>query len=317
MSTGVPGGRTKLSLHGIINRLPQWIRDQYRDGLIESPGKISALQEQFKHVHESWSSVAKVERTTAHTDDIREFDSFDVPNQTRILDRARLYEPYHSLSISLKWFKIDRLTTPQLGIDLDRSAGLLSADQPRDDQAIARLCLDPETFIPKVTVRKARNSLQEGEVELESEDEDVRIHLPPVIRQLRAIDSDPLGAVGPAITFVAAKGAPFVSVAAVPIGGTKARFVVYNGIHRIYRIRELGLEWVPAILVAFPQGNFPASHGDLAGSEIIAPSSTLPLFGDFFNPALIVKIRYRPLTRVLRVRWDYDVRTSPVTPSDE
>jgi hypothetical protein len=311
MAARVAEGKTKLSLHGMLTRFPPSIREQYRAGLIEVPSKISLLQEEFGRVRQAWKSVANADRTTALDDDVRPFDTLDAEAQVRILDRARLDPPYGQLPVSLRWFRIDRLVTAQLALDIGRGRGLLPDDAPVDDAALAKICLDPERLAPAIRVRSSRNTLYEGMVELESDDEDVRIYVPPVIRPLKVHDTDASAEAGTAIAFIAAKGAPFVSVAVVPIGGSKARFIVYNGTHRLYRIRARGKEWAPALMVQFPPGGFPTSHGDLSGMELMDSNSTLPLFGDFFNPALTVTLQYRPISRRLRLRWDYEVENSP------
>ncbi len=295
----------RLSLHGILSKFPQTLRDHYHAGIVLEPHSQRELAQTFERVKKHFSRVASVERAVALDSDMRPLTSDEEAIVEPYLARIRLYHPYDQLSTSINWFKVDRLVAAQLGIDLSRTQSTAAALRGATPDSLLSLMLNPDPSNPATRVRLNRNYMFSGSVEIESVSEDVRIFVPPVTKTLPVNSSDLNSAQASSIYFQTASGAPFVSVACFPVGGGKGRFVVYNGYHRIYAARAAGLEWVPAAFFSFPPAGVPSHHGDFTGEFLANPSSVLPLFCDYFDSELVVHLKYAPTVRVMKLNWDY------------
>jgi len=151
-------------------------------------------------------------------------------------------------------------------------------------------------------------------------DEDVRFPQPEIrlLPRHQTSENLPSWESLPSLVVQAVPGDPFVYVVkthapaglfpSIPITGTRHFFVLQNGFHRAYALREAGFTHIPCIVVepvtgtetGFLQTNWSPERQQ----QIMLPRP--PLMKDFFNPGLIETVRTRTKETVWKVSWNIE-----------
>jgi hypothetical protein len=204
------------------------------------------------------------------------------------------------------YVELDRLVVYQRHIDLDHVERLAKSLMPNPTpEAIFNLCFSLEQKNPPQVVQAPRDTYY-----VYSESTDFRYHHPPMPVNLDPAllaQQSPGGNITTGIGIAAAFGYTlnFLHVAAVD-----GRLVLWNGSHRAYTLRSLGLTHAPCIvqtmtrdeMVKLAGGN---ELGRNAGLHLDKPRP--PLFRDYFDERLHVKLT-KPITRrMTRVRFHVEV----------
>jgi hypothetical protein len=301
----------KLSLHAVNKTVPKVLADHQRQGLLVSPATPAELKDLWSPRHASYKHSSNPERTVAQQDDLRDVEGIPETEQEAVLTRVRCYPPYDKQPLSIRLIRLARLVTPQLTIYSQRLHEEPATHGPLSDRSKFEMAFPPNGGTIEVQHARDRKGLWAGAEHFSITDPDVRIYLPPQIRTLKVSQSDPASDAAQALCFFIAKGSPFIAVNAVSIGDSRARFVVANGIHRLYRLAYLGEEWAPVVFVEAPGGRPDDQIADFTWGLLANPKAQVPLLVDFLRPEVTMDLEYRPEVNRMTLNWQCEQHPDP------
>ena len=187
----------------------------------------------------------------------------------KITDVITSYRNYLPPDYELAFVPISALITPQKSVLLERARAFSpNATQPLNDDQVAELCLGRPITVPSIDVKAlgtAVNPQNPNQItyvyQFESEDQDIRFFPPPPLETFRTVNfanvNGRLSYDLEAVPFSVGPGTPLVQVLKVQAGFTpiankgvipQYKYILNNGIHRVFRLAELGNQYVAALV---------------------------------------------------------------------
>jgi hypothetical protein len=229
----------------------------------------------------------------------------------------------------LAFVPIDLLVTPQRSVLLERARSFApNASQPLTDDEVAEMCLGRQpksNAIQEKFLGIGTNPQNPNQIvyvyQFASEDQDIRWLLPATMERLPKINWAAKGARSRlnlrTIPFSVGPGASQVQVWKVPLGFAFAqdqqgqqvqtpiyRLIVHNGIHRIFRLAELGNRHVAALIRAVPPNEIPPQMVDTSRDALLSPRPLM--MTDLTNPAISRSFKWRRSKLAIRLRITVD-----------
>lgn len=217
----------------------------------------------------------------------------------------------------LAFVPIEKLVTPQKSVIIERArdslakaTGILSRDQ------IAEFCLGTAALVPQIEAMflgMAQNPQAPNQVafvyQFSSFDMDIRPVLPSGLQPFQTINWSAPGSTHPlelkSIPLTVGPGASPVIVRRVPIGvsGTGSaiyRLIIQNGVHRIFRLAELGNTHVAAVVQTYTANEMEPVMVDTP-REILLGQRPLTM-GDLVNPKITKAFDWRRAQNVFKLQ---------------
>jgi len=194
--------------------------------------------------------------------------------------------------------RLDPLIVYQRSINLEHVERLKQqlGTSPSPEE-LFRFCLPADHPTPPVRVR----AIKDDAFAFVSESTDLRFLEPILLQGDQVADYQPLGPVAGIVGLTVGFGSNYVNVIEC-----EGRFVLNNGNHRIYALRELGVTHAPCVIQQAER------HEDLrliAGGRLRRdPDAYLrhvrpPLLRDYFDEKLSCRVRLMRKSRVVRVNF--------------
>jgi hypothetical protein len=239
----------------------------------------------------------------------------------KIQDVIASYRNYAPANYELAFVPFDILVTPQKSVLLERAHAFASgATQPLSDDENAELCLGTPIRVPQIDAKllasgaNPQNPNQFNYVyQFESDDQDIRYLSIPPLGSLRtvnwAVDGAPHAFNLETIPISVGPGSSLVQVFKVPVGlaitpqGAQTpiyRYILQNGVHRVFRLVELGNTYVAALVHEVSQDEIPNVLVDTPKAVLF---SQRPLVvTDLANPAISRSFDWQKAKRLVKLQ---------------
>lgn len=200
---------------------------------------------------------------------------------------------FASLPAGLALVEVDKLVAHQRMVNLDYverlSAKIGTAPQMED---LLRTCISPHRELDPIQHLELAPDVHV----FSSPNSDMRFLGASVKREFEPDDVQYVGGV-PAIAVQAFIGYGAAPASAMVVG---ARLVLWNGFHRVYALRRLGVTEIPLVLqqVSNPQLELPAQIGQLPRDYLLNDSRPV-LMKDFFEPDFTVTLNVRERIKMI------------------
>ncbi len=286
---------------------PQAIVSQLEGGFIAEPSTKDKLIEIWEKANTSFKSSTNPGRSVCMPNDLQEVDISKMPEIRAQLSQITLYPPFDTHKAHLYKVRASKLVTPQIVINPARASKRLGEynDVPEEEVQIEFMLGKGGVVNPisRQTLGLAQNG---GSLIYTSFDEDIRIHNPPQFRSLPINQNDKNSISLENMCFPVGGGYPFASAFRVQIAPGIFRIIMNNGMHRAYRLAELGLEWIPIIVADFNPMEFGPQFVDLPSQMLFDLNSNPPIIPDFLNPDFVIDLKYFQVLKTLRFNWNFE-----------
>jgi hypothetical protein len=294
---------SKLALYPALP--PQPLMSQFDAGFIASPSDRGALQRDWERASRAYNRAPNPSRSYLEPDDIRHLEGVNPSDLSRTLERVRLYPPFDSHPTSLVAVRVAKLVTPQLTVSLPRARRRAEILGHASDAELFDVSFAPSGAPEPINHQILGQAPNQGATMFTSYDEDVRPH-PPMFRDLRLEERDPLSQVLPSLSIPVGGGIPFIMGYRIELSQGLERVILANGVHRAFRVAEAGCEWLPLALCALAPLELPPQIVELPNQMIASPMANPPLLTDFLDPDVALHLEYHPVMKVVRVIWQVE-----------
>jgi hypothetical protein len=235
---------------------------------------------------------------------------------TKIENLVSSYRPYLPAVYEIGMVPISKLVSPQRHVDLDYvRSSFEGRSRPLTDDEVASYCIGTHVRDAKIDASfLGYPNGRPGEFsylyQFSSDDQNVR-YLPPMpLKPLQDLDisnDESNGRYGvKAITVLVGPGMPFVHVLKVPVGMDDLsgrpvyRLIVSNGVHRLYRLVELGNTHAAALVQPVEIRDIPdpfieTKRGTLLGADALRIT-------EMANPSLGRIFKWKKSKRVIKLQ---------------
>ena len=188
------------------------------------------------------------------------------------------YRYYLPANFELAFVPLDTLIVPQKSVLLERAGKFLPGmTGPITDDQNAELCLGTPVYIPEIRAEMLGSGINPQNpnqftfvYQFESADQDIRYLGIPPLENLKTVDLSPEKAPHKftlkSIPITVGPGTPLVQVFKVQIGFMPSpqgiqvpiyRFILHNGVHRAFRLAQLGNKYIAALVHEVTQDELP------------------------------------------------------------
>lgn len=295
---------SKLTLPAALP--PQWLLAQLESGFVAKPSDKTALQALWEKANKAYKSSGPPSRSYLGVDDVKEIDNVPRSDIESALSRIRLYPPYDSHTTGIYNVRISKLVIPQIAINVSRAEKRATLKPSMKTQELFRTMFEsagkPEP-IAKQTLGMAPTG---GALMFTSYDEDIRLHHPPEYRSIPINERDSASPSLESVCLPVGGGLPFGSAYRIQIAGNISRLILNNGIHRAYRLAQLGYVWCPLVVCDLVLLEVPDPFVDLPKSVLLDPNSSPPLITDFLDNNVVIPLEYYTLLKTIRLNWNFE-----------
>jgi hypothetical protein len=238
-------------------------------------------------------------------------------SQAKIRDLLSAYRVYLPAVYDLCLVPVSKLVSPQRYVDMQYIRGEFDGlDRVLTDEENARYCLgtpvrDSHIDATFLGYPKVPSGDQAYLYQFTSEDQNMRYIPPMPLKPLYDMDvsAEPGKAQynTKAIALLVGPGLPFVHVLKVPIGmeassqtAPRYRLIISNGIHRAFRIAELGNTHVAALVQHLAPPEIPDPFVETRRDVLLGPGALR--LEDMANPALSRIFSWKKTRRVLKIQ---------------
>lgn len=296
---------TKTVLYGALPA--QAILQQFDGGQIVSPQTREQLLGLWGRSNQGFLATGPGVRSYLAGGALAEVSELSAVARKRIEGRIRSYPPFDSHPFKLYDVELAALVTPQLNVTDDRVdlRGGLSSDASLEEKI--RFCFEYSGSAPLPIMRQTLGIGANGGAYLfSSEDEDIRLHQPPIMRVLPINDKDPDGPSLETICFPVGGGTPFIYALRIPLGNGSSRLIVANGIHRIVGAMKAGHVRLPIAICDLSPLELPPQFVEAPTPLLLDPNANPPMMRDFLDPSLALRLTYRKQLRLVRFNWNFE-----------
>ena len=241
----------------------------------------------------------------------------------RIHDVIASYRNFLPPTYDFAFVPLEKLVTPQRSVLLERAHNFASgATQPLTDDENAELCLGTPIRAPQIDVKlllSATNPQNPNQLiyvyQFESEDQDIRylsiLPLDPLRTVNWAIEGAPYTfnletipiSVGPGLSLVQVYKVkvPFgYSVSSQGIQTPVYRLILNNGVHRAFRLAELGNKYIAAVVYEMNQDEIPNVLAETPKAALFAPRPLV--VADLANAAISRSFDWQKAKRLVKLQ---------------
>jgi hypothetical protein len=221
----------------------------------------------------------------------------------------------------LAFVPLEKLVTPQRSVLLERAHNFASgATQPLTDDENAGLCLGTPIRSPQINAKLLLSGMNPQNpnqftyvYQFESEDQDIRyLHIPQLgsLRKVNwAVDGAPYALNLETIPISVGPGISLVQVLKVLVGHTISpqsvqtpvyRLILNNGVHRAFRLAELGNKYIAAVVHEMNQDEIPNVLVDTPKAALFAPRPLVVT--DLANAAISRSFDWQKAKRLVKLQ---------------
>ncbi len=294
----------KLSLFGFLPA--QALLSQFDAGLIASPKSKEDLLKAWEASHEGISRLGPSGRSFVTPADIRDIDSNEGNPVKTLSLRLKTYSPFDSHQTAISLVRVNKLVTPQLMVNLHRlqRRALIAKDSTLEN--LLEISFEPGKNPEPVIRQTIGMGPNGGALMFTSYDEDIRLHQPPLFRNLNLSEKDDRSATLESICFPVGGGLPFAYAFKVEIHPGIFRLVLANGIHRVASAAMAGLEFMPMALCDLTPMELPDQFVDAPKAMLLDPNFNAPIISDFANEQVAIKLSHYRQLRTVRFNWNFE-----------
>lgn len=238
-------------------------------------------------------------------------------NAQKVLDA---YRPFLPPSFDLAFVPLSKLVTPQKSLILERArAHHNGRTTPLTDDENAELCLGTNvrsSAIDAALIGNSQNPQNPNQVtylyQFISEDQDIRLMMPSFLEPLKNTDWSANGASLPnnlrTIPISVGPGPTPIHVGKVVVGtdmqdnSTIHRMILLNGVHRAFRLAELGNQYVAAIVQTMTQNEIPSVLVETP-KEVLFSQRPL-VITDLANSAITRAFAWKKMKSLIKLKVD-------------
>jgi hypothetical protein len=294
----------KLGLFGVLPAAA--LLSQFDSGQISSPDSREKLLELWKKSNLGFSRSGAPSRSFANETNLRPLDSASSETMRTILERLRNYPPFDSHPTALYSVDVNKLVTPQLVVNVDRMSRRGAFKKDASEANLLNLFFEPGGSPETVNRQVIGIGQNGGSVMYTSFDEDIRLHQPPLFRQIPVSETDRRSVSLDSICFPVGGGTPFAWAIKVPIAPGIFRLLLANGIHRAVAAAAAGLDSIPLAVCEFSPLEIPDPFVELPRGLLLELNSNAPMIVDFTNPELALRIQFYRQLRTVRFNWNFE-----------
>lgn len=292
----------KITLFSVLP--PQSILAQFDAGFIAEPSSKEKVLGLWQNANKAYKSVGTPSRSCLRPGDIRTVP--DTSDTNEFLSRVKKYPPFDSHNSGIYEVRLSRLVTPQVVINIQRANERMDvAKENLDGDSLNKIM-----FASKGSNRGINRQIlaivpNGGALLFTTYDEDVRIHHPPQYRVIGINEKDPSSPAYENVCFPVGGSTPFASAFRV-INGAATRLILNNGIHRAYKLAEMGYEWMPIIVTDLLPIELQDPFVDLPKSLLLDPNENPPLITDFLNSNIVIPLLFYQVLKTVRLNWNVE-----------
>ena len=294
---------SKLALYSALP--PQPLLSQFDAGFIAGPSDRGELQRDWDRANQEYNRAPDPSRSYLVPGDTRDLRGVNPSDLKVTIERVRLYPPFDSHPPTLVAVRVAKLVTPQLTVSLPRARRRAEISKQASDKELFGVSFSPSGAPEPVNHQILGQGPNQGATIFTSYDEDVRPH-PPMFRDLRLEERDPMSQVLPSLSIPVGGGIPFIMGYRIEIAPGLERVVLANGIHRAFRVAEAGCEWLPLALCTLAPLELPPQIVELPNQMVTNPGANPPLLTDFLDSDVTMHLEYHPVLKVVRVNWQVE-----------
>jgi hypothetical protein len=295
-----------------IGALPQRdVADIRLDAFCADSISIDALMAEWKVKSELFRSVPREALDAADS----ELIPFNATSQTlsKIEGLLTAYRAYLPTTYELAYVPISKLITPQTYVELDYARlSFQGLSRKLTDDEVAQYCLGAPVRGAKIDATflgYPKGGPGESNYQFSSEDDNMRYIPPMPLKPLHDIDLSAEASSArydvKAIPVLVGPGLPFIQILKVPMrmgreGGQVSRLIISNGVHRIFRLAELGNTHVAAIVQTASMQEVPDPFIEARRDALFGPSALRAT--DLANMEIGRAFRWKKSKRVLKLQ---------------
>lgn len=189
----------KLSLFGFLPA--QALLSQFDAGLIAGPTSKEQLLKAWEASHEQIMRLGSPTRSFATSVDIQDITGVDVEPVEALSRRLKTYPPFDSHKTAIRFVRVYKLVTPQLMLNMDRLHRRASLTKDSSPWELLEVSFDPGNSPEPVVRQTIGMGPNGGALMFTSYDEDIRLHQPPLFRNLSLSETDTQSATLQSICF--------------------------------------------------------------------------------------------------------------------
>jgi len=223
----------------------------------------------------------------------------------------------------LKFVPIDRLVSPQKNVIIERARSSFGgATSGQTDDQNAKFCLGSQPSNPSIEVTLTGNQQSANQFAYQyqflSDNQDIRIQMPSPFRPTLLVDHSTAGSNLPwmlnTIPIAVSGGTPQVMISKILMGQDKAqnklyRLIIQNGVHRIFRLAELGNTHVAALVYELTQNELRDPVVETPKSALLTVNPRPISLLDVVDPNISRSFKWKKSKKLARatvtVQFDY------------
>ncbi len=293
----------KLTLFSVLP--PQTLLSQLEVGFIVGSDKAT-LQRLWESANLAYRSNDVPSRSFVTSNDIRVLEGLDQSKIATTLKRVKLYSPYDSHVTGLFEVRINKLVTPQITVNPVRAQDRTKVSNNASPDELFDLAFESAGKPESITRQILGMTPGGGSVVFTSFDEDIRLHHPPKYRSIPLNDEDSSSPSFENVCMAIGGGSPIAAAFRVPISQDGTRLILSNGIHRVYRLAEMGYEWCTLAVTDLIPLEIPDPFVNLPKSILLDPNSNPPLITDFLNRDVVIPLEFYRVLKTIRLNWNFE-----------
>jgi hypothetical protein len=297
-----------------IGALPQRdVADIRLDAFCSDPVDIDALMAEWKAKSEVFRSTPRETLDAVDSELVR----LNASTQTlaKIEGLLTAYRAYLPTTYELAYVPISKLITPQTYVELEHARqSFQGLSRKLTDDEVAQYCLGAPVQGGKIDATflgypKGDPGETNYLYQFSSEDDNMRFIPPMPLKPLHDLDLSAETSSArydvKAIPVLVGPGLPFIQVLKVPLrmdreGGRVSRLIISNGVHRIFRLAELGNTHVAAIVQTASMQEVPDPFVEARRDTLFGPNALRAT--DIANMDVGRAFRWKKSKRVIKLQ---------------
>ncbi|MCW4030620.1 MAG: hypothetical protein NWE92_13365 [Candidatus Bathyarchaeota archaeon] len=281
------------------------LQNQLKLNLIADPSSENALKDLWNTANKEYQHIGPPSRSFITAQDIQPIDDDYSQKYETLLSRVKKYNTYPEKT-SIYNVRISKLVSPQLIINLSRANRWTNIKKNIKPDELYELMFQPPIDSNSITCQILGTGSSNGAMLFTSHDEDTRIYHPPQNRNIPFNANDPQSRNFQSVCLLIGGGLPFASAYRVQLGENITRIILNNGIHRVYKLAEKGVEWCPLIVSDISPYEIPETFVGTPRTILLNPKLNPALITDFLNKDITIPLKYHRVLKTIRLNWNFE-----------
>jgi hypothetical protein len=282
------------------------LQSHLKSNLIAYPTNQNELRNLWEKTNNAYQHIGSASRSFLTSEDIKPVDKNSKEKYDKLLSRIKQYSTYSAYPTNIYNVRISKLVTPQLVINLSRANRWTNVRKNMKPDELCDLLFQPPNYLEKITCQTLGEGNSSGSLLFTSYNEDTRLYHPPQFRTIPVNENDPQSPNFQSVCILIGGGLPFASAYRVQIGDGITRLILNNGIHRIYKLAERGVEWCPIVISDVTYHEIPETFVGTPRSILLNPKLNPALILDFLNKDVVIPLKYYRILKTIRLNWNYE-----------